>query len=276
LQFRGRADPKERVLSWLDYATLRDISADGTLISFDDWGSAAGASGLRKTDGSPPIKLGQYGEPILSSDAKQVLATNATTVNLVGFILLPTGVGEIKKVSVPGMQETASTGFMPDGKAIYYAGDDGHGWKMYIQEIPDGTPRAVTPVISVKRNHFEGHILSPDGRTFFARDLSERAGLYPIAGGQPRLIPGWLPEDIWVNRAVDGRSIYVYHDNKTSAPLYRVELTTGKRELVTTLAPSDAAGVTTILNVRISADGKAYGYSFSRELSDLFTVDGVR
>ncbi len=279
LQFRGAADKKERDLSWLDYATLRDISTDGSLISFDDWGSAAGASGLaflRKADGSPAIKLGQYGEPILSPDARQVLALNAITANLVGFILVPTGAGEIQKVNVPGMQETASTGFMPDGKAIYYAGDDGRGWKMYIQEIPGGTPRAVTPVISVKRNHFEGHILSPDGRTFFARDLSERGGLYPIAGGELRLIPGWLPEDIWVAWAADGRSAYVYHDDKTSAPLYRLELATGKRELITTLAPSDVAGVTTILNVRMTADGKTYGYSFARELSDLFLVDGVR
>jgi hypothetical protein len=130
LQFRGPADKKERDLSWLDYATLRDISPDGSLISFDDWGSAAGASGLaflRKTDGSPAIKLGQYGEPILSPDARQALALNATTVNLVGFVLLPTGVGEIEKVNVTVMQETTSQGFMPDGKAIYYAGDDGHG-----------------------------------------------------------------------------------------------------------------------------------------------------
>ncbi len=279
LQFRGPADKKERDLSWLDYATLRDISADGSWISFDDWGSAAGASGLaflRKTDGSPAIKLGQYGEPILSPDAKQVLASNTATVNLVGFVLLPTGVGEIQQVGVSGMQETTSMGFMPDGKAIYYAGDDGHGWKMFIQDIPGGTPRGVSPAISVKRNHFEGHYLSPDGRTFFSRDLSERGGLYPIAGGDPRVIPGWLPEDIWVAWAADGRSIYVYHDDKTSAPLYRLELATGKRELITTLAPSDPAGVTTIVNVRMTADGKTYGYSFSRELSDLFLVEGVR
>ena len=279
LQFRRPADKKERDLSWLDYATLRDISTDGSLISFDDWGSAAGASGLaflRKTDGSPAIKLGQYGEPILSPDAKQVLAINATTVNLVGFVLLPTGVGEIQKVNAPGMQETTSMGFMPDGKTIYYAGDDGHGWKMYIQDIPRGAPRAVTPVISVKRNHFEGHTLSPDGRTFFARDLSERGGLYPLAGGEPRLIAGWVLEDIWVAWAADGRSVYVYHDDKTSAPLYRLELATGKRELITTFAPSDVAGVTSIVNARVTADGKTYGYSFSRELSDLFLVDGVR
>ena len=279
LQFRGLADKKERDLSWLDYASLRDISSDGTLISFDDWGSAAGASGLafvRRTDGLPAIKLGQYSEPVLSPDAKQVLASNATTVNLAGFALVPTGVGEIQKINANGIQEVASMGFTPDGKAIYYAGDDGHGWKMYIQNISGGPPSSVTPPISLRRNHFEGHILSPDGQTFFARDLSERGGLYPITGGEPQLIPGWLPEDIWITWAADGRAVYVYHDDKTSAPLYRLELATGKRELITTLAPSDVAGVTTIVNVRMTADGKSYGYSFSRELSDLFLVDGVR
>jgi len=30
------------------------------------------------------------------------------------------------------------------------------------------------------------------------------------------------------------------------------------------------------VNARVTADGKAYGYSFCRELSDLFLVDGVR
>jgi hypothetical protein len=30
------------------------------------------------------------------------------------------------------------------------------------------------------------------------------------------------------------------------------------------------------VNARMTADGKTYGYSFSRELSDLFLVDGVR
>jgi eukaryotic-like serine/threonine-protein kinase len=188
LQFRGPTDKKERDLSWLDYASLRDISSDGTLISFDDWGSAAGASGLafvRRTDGSPAIKLGQYGEPVLSPDAKQVLASNATTVNLAGFALVPTGVGEIQKVNASGLQETASMGFTPDGEAIYYAGNDGHDWKIYIQSISGGAPRSVTPPISLQRNHAGGHILSPDGQTFFARDLSERGGLYPISGREP-------------------------------------------------------------------------------------------
>jgi Tol biopolymer transport system component len=119
-------------------------------------------------------------------------------------------------------------------------------------------------------------VLSPDGKFFFARDSNEGGGLYPIAGGEPRTMPGWQSEDIWITWSADGRSVYVYHDDKTSAPVYRLDLSTGKRELVATLAPSDSAGVTAIINVRMTADGKSYAYSFDRELSDPFLVEGVR
>jgi Tol biopolymer transport system component len=280
LQFRGPGDSKERDLSWLDYATLRDLSIDGTQVAFDDWGSAAGASSLayvRKTDGSAAIKLGAWYLPMLSPDGTRVLAHPASSVSGdASLALLPTGVGETQKLNTPGMQESWTMGFMPDGKAIYFAGNDGHGWRMYIEDVAGGAPRAVTPLISVRATHFESHVLSPDGKVFFARDLSERGGLYPIAGGDSRTIPGWQPEDIWITWSTDGRSAYVYHDEKNSAPVYRLDLSTGKRELVATLAPSDSAGVTAIINVRMTADGKTYAYSFERELSDLFLVEGVR
>jgi eukaryotic-like serine/threonine-protein kinase len=279
LQFRGAADTRERDLSWLDYAVLRDLSLDGTQVSFDDWGSAAGASGLaylRKTDGSSAIKLGQWGEPVLSPDGTKVFTFDSATVGTVRFALLPTGVGELQRLTAGADQQSASLGWMPDGKAIYFAGDDGKGWRMYIQDIAGGTARSVTPLISVKRNHFESHIVSPDGKLMFARDANGQGLLYPIAGGDPRTIPGWLPEDTWITWSADGRSAYVYHDDKTSAPVYRLDLATGKRELVATLAPGDPAGVTSVLNVRMTADGKTYAYSFLREMSDLFLVEGVR
>jgi hypothetical protein len=279
LQFRGPGDNKERDLSWLDYATLRDLSSDSTQISFDDWGSAAGATGLgyvRKTDGSSAIKLGQWGEPVLSPDGTKVLAFDSSAVGAAHFALLPTGAGEQQRLPSGADQEAISTGWMPDGKAIYFAGDDGKGWRMYIQDVAGGSARSVTPLISVKRNHHESHLVSPDGKLMFARDVNGRGLIFPIAGEEPRTIPGWLPEDIWITWSADGRSAYVYHDEKTSALVYRLDLATGKRELVNTLAPSDSAGVTSVLNVRMTADGKTYAYSFLREMSDLFLVEGAR
>ena len=279
LQFRAEKDAKERDFSWLDYAQLRDLSADGAQIVFDDWGSAAGASGLayvRKADGSPAIKLGEWSIPTISPDGTQVLAFEATAVGTSHPVLIPTGAGETHMLTSTLVQQSNAMGFMPDQNAVYFSDDDGHGWRMYIQEVAGGAARAVTPVISIRTHYFESHVVSPDGKLMFARDLRGKGVLYPIAGGEARLVPGWLPEDVWITWSTDGRSVYVYQDEKTSAPVYRIDLTTGKRDLVTTLAPSDSAGVTAIVSVRMTADGKTYAYSFSRELSDLFVVTGVR
>ncbi len=279
IQFRGPGDSIERDLSWLDYALLRDLSTDGKKVSFDDWGLAAGASGLaflRKTDGSPAIKLGTWGEPVLSPDASKVLAFDAAAIGSTAFDLLPTGVGEVQRLPTGGFEQCASLGFMPDGKAIYFACDDGHAWRMYLQDVAGGSPRPVTPPISVKRNHFESHLVSPDGKLMFARDAEGRGELFPVAGGEPRTIPGWSGEDMWITWSADGRSAYVYQDAKTSATVFRLDLSSGKREQLLRLAPSDPAGVTSVLNIRMTADGKTYAYSFSRELSDLFLVEGVK
>jgi hypothetical protein len=81
---------------------------------------------------------------------------------------------------------------------------------------------------------------------------------------------------IWITWSADGRSAYVYHDDKTSAPLYRLDVAAGKRQLVVTLTSRDTAAVAAVINVRLTPDARTYAYSFDRELSDLFLVEGVR
>jgi serine/threonine protein kinase/Tol biopolymer transport system component len=280
LQFRGPSDAKERDLSWLDYAQLRDLSADGSQIAFDDWGSAAGAVGLaylRKSDGSPAVKLGAWSAPALSPDGTRVFVSEASVVGQgIYLALLPTGVGETQTLKSTGLQQVGPKGFLPDGKSVYFAADDGHGWRMYIQDLVGGMPRTITPVISGRPSHFETQLASPDGKFIFAPEVDGKGGLYPVAGGERKIVPGWLPEDFWITWSADGHSAYVYHDEKTSATVYRLDLTTGKRDLVSSLAPSDPAGVTAVLNVRMTPDAKTYAYSYDLELSDLFIVENVR
>jgi hypothetical protein len=280
LQFRGAADSKERDLSWLDYAQLRDLSADGSQIAFDDWGSAAGAVGLayvRKSDGSPAVKLGAWSAPVFSPDGTRVLVSEATEVGHgIYLALLPTGAGETQKLKSTGLQQVGAKGFMPDGKSVYFSADDGHGWRMYVQDLADGVPRTITPVIAGRPSHFETQLASPDGKYIFAPDVDGKGSLYPVAGGERKIVPGWSPQDFWITWSADEHSAYVYHDEKTSAAVYKLDLATGKRVLVTTLAPSDPAGVTAVLNVRMTPDGKTYAYSYDLELSDLFIVENVR
>jgi Tol biopolymer transport system component/predicted Ser/Thr protein kinase len=279
VMFRGANEKSERKLSWLDYAQLRDITDDGKMVSIADWGQAAGASALgfvRKTDGSPAVKLGAWDEPVLSPDGTRVLAAEGSTIGRWTPSVVPIGVGEIQKFEVDGIQELQSLGWMPDGKSFYYAADDGHGFRMYMQDLAGGAPRAVTPVITVKSYYFETHLVSPDGKLLFARDTSGKAKLYPLSGGDARNVAGWMPDDVWITWAKGGREAYVFHDEKTSATVYRLDVTSGKRETVGKLAPADTAGVTSISNVLYTPDGKAYAYSDTQELSELFLVGGVR
>ena len=279
IMYRGANEKSERSLSWLDYAQLRDITDDGKMVSFADWGQAAGVSALafvRKTDGSPAVKLGTWDEPVLSPDGTRVLAVEGITVGTGKPSVVPIGVGEIHRFEVGAIQNVQSMGWMPDGKSFYYGADDGHGFRMYLQDLAGGPPRAVTPVITVKSYYFETHLVSPDGKFLVARDTNGKAKLYPLAGGAPQDVAGLMPDDVWITWSKDGKQAYVFHDEKTSATVYRLDLTTGKRQLVAKLAPADTAGVTSISNVLYTSDGKAYAYADTQELSELFMATGVK
>jgi hypothetical protein len=56
----------------------------------------------------------------------------------------------------------------------------------------------------------------------------------------------------------------------------RLDLATGHRELVRTLRPADASGVTDVGAIRMTPDAKAYAYSFVRNLADLYVVEGLK
>ena len=279
MQFRGPRDAKERDLSWLDGPLVADLTANGEYLAFTEVGWASGGLYLayeRKTDGSPAVRLGEGSWPMFSPDGKWVLTSELALTTPSKLILLPTGPGGARGLNTEGIRQFLSYGWMPDGKQVYFSGNDGHEWRCYVQDIEGGAPRAITPVLSMKRPYSESHTISPDGKFVFARDISGKATLYPLAGGESHALPGWLPEDIWITWSADGRSAYVFHDDKTSAPVYRLDVARGSRALVATLGPHDSAGVTGFISVILTPDGKSYSYSHNRNLSDLFLVEGMR
>jgi len=280
--FGGVNTGRERDVSWLDAAVLSDISPDGQYLAFGEYGEAAGhqlISYVEKTgESAPPVNLGIGYTPVLSPDQNWVLVSlyQPPPPPPSHLALLPVGAGTARDLKPFGIEEFAILGWMPGGKEIYFAGNDGRDWRMYVQDISGGKPRAFTPAISVAPLSSVGDVVSPDGKFCFARDVDGKGWLYPLDGKPPRSIPGLAPEDIWVNWSADGHSVYVYRDKHTHAPMFRLDLATGKRQLVTTLAPKDPVGLVGIVPVRITPDGKNYAYSYNRSLSDLFLVDGLK
>jgi hypothetical protein len=103
---------------------------------------------------------------------------------------------------------------------------------------------------------------------------------YPVAGGEPRAVPGLREGDMPLRYDRDGRFIFVREptpDEPTRGLVVRLDVRTGRREPWKDLRPANPAGVSNILPwIRLSADGRAHAFSYERTLSNLYVVQGLR
>jgi Tol biopolymer transport system component len=268
-------DARERDLSWLDYSFVGDISADGRTLLFDEEGAAGGANYtvyIRKADRSPVVRLGDGSAVALSPDGQWALAGLSTPDPV--LVLLPTGAGGPKRVPMEGVTPSQAATWMPDGKSILVAANAaGAGTRLFLLGLAGGKPRAVTK--EGIETAFPGFAISSDGARIVAVGPDHRGMLITVASGEARPIAGIGDEEFPLRFSSDGRSLYVWKRD-IPARVFRVDIETGRRELWKELMPVDPAGVERISNVVVTPDGKFYAYTFARQLSDLFVVEGLR
>src|SRR6202035_3225027 len=191
-------EAKQRDLSWLDYSYPAGLSGDGKTLLFDEEGGggslAYSKSGglsyavyVRKTDGSPAVLLGEGGALALSPDGKSVLSqTQDTPAQL---RLLTTGAGEARDLTKDQMNHTWARWF-PDGKRILFSGNEpGQGVRLYAYDLATGKSQPVTPE-GVDGNAF---FVSPDSQSIAGIGPDRKGYLYPVAGGEARVIAGLNP-----------------------------------------------------------------------------------
>jgi Tol biopolymer transport system component len=273
---RGRmgGDKEEQDYSWLDGTTPTLFSPDGRFFTFSegaDGGGSRGETYLRRTDGSPPVRLGAGGPLTISPDGKWVVCMNNSFPR--ELRLVPTGAGEARALKRGRVNDLQWAYYLPDGKRIVVLGSEkDRPTRLWVQDLPDGEPRPFTP---------EGttiFAITPDGR--FVAGLSSQAGalpaLYPVDGGPPRSIPGIANDDAPVRFTPDERFLFVREAAGLPARVARLDLTTGSKHAWLSLAPPDRAGVAGIAVVDVTADGRSYLYDYWRSLSDLYVVDGLR
>jgi len=227
------------------------------------------AAYLRNTDGSPAIRLGEGSGLSLSPDGKWALAR--LNVSPSPLLLYPTGVGEIKQLKGDRLNHIAAA-FLPDGKRFVFTGTEpGHGIRLYLESLDDFTPHAVS---------LEGVgsaiVLSPDGRLVATRGPDQKVYLFPVEGGEAKLVPGMQPGEIATAWSSDGRSLFVMARGQVPAQVFRVDVSNGQRTFWKTVEPADAAGIDTIGRLVMSADNKSYVYAYVRILSDLYLVEGLK
>jgi serine/threonine protein kinase len=268
---------QEHDWSWFDYSFLNNISPGGGNLLFSE-ASTASAGGslysvfLRRTDGSPAVRLGDGRGEDISPDGKWVLTLVPTSPPQLS--LLPTGAGEPRMLSRDSIDYQRAWWF-PDGKRILVAGSDrGHSTRLYVRDLDGGKLQPLTPEnIEVSVGH---DILSPDGKWIAISEAGQNARLYPVDGGEPRPISGVAEGDVPIQWTADGRSLYVRRWDEMPARVFRLDLGTGRRELWKQIMPADRTGVIDIRGILPTPDGRAYAYSYLRILSELYVVEGLK
>ncbi len=273
--FGGQGLERERDLAWLDTSDAVDLSADGKTLLFR---TENARMYLRGTDGGPIVRLGE-GEPFsLSPDGQWVLMRTAGSEFLT---LLPTGPGEPRNVSIPGLTGIFNPRphWFPDGRHLVISAKRGkEDRRCFLADLEGGVPLPVSP---------EGTGLgkglncwpSPDGKWVTTREGDDKLVLYPVGSGEPRRVGGLEANDRMIDWSSDSRWIYVYPlTRQWPIRVYRFDTETGRRELWKELVPADAAGLDEPQGtvIRVTPDGKYYVFSVMRILADLFVGDRVQ
>jgi Tol biopolymer transport system component len=257
-----------RDLSWLDYSIARDLSSDGKTIVFSESGAAGGSIFgiyLRRTDGSPAIRLGDGTTEALSPDGRWVLSVPRTRRSEI--VMLPTGPGQPRVITHDTMIKRNAR-WLPDGKRILYtANETGQDPRIFIVSIDGGHPLPITPPLVI------GALPTPDGMAVLGRAADRKFYLFPIAGGTPRLVSTLQSGDVPVRFADDGRSLFVTTFGKMPALLTKVDLATGARTAWKEAMPADTAGLMNVGPILVTPDGKNTVYSYTKLLSDLYLME---
>src|SRR6266852_4509786 len=274
-------DAKQHDLSWLDYTYPADISSDGKTLLFDEEGGGGSldyskSGGLsyavyvRKTDGSPAVLLGEGGAVSLSPDGKWVVAQ--TQVSPSQLKLLTTGAGEAKDLTKGNINHSWSHWF-PDGKRVLFSGNEpAKGVRLYVYDLASGKSQPITPE-GVNGTAF---VISPDSQLVAGIGPDQKGYLFPVAGGEPRVIPGLNPGEQPITFSTDGGSLYIYQPGELPARVDRLDVHTGQRTLWKQLVPSDPAGVETIGPILMTPDAKTCVFGYHRMLADLYLVEGLK
>ncbi|HKB71649.1 MAG TPA: protein kinase [Thermoanaerobaculia bacterium] len=262
----------EKDLSLLDWSRMRDLSADGKMLLFDETGEGGGANGavyLRKADGSPAVRLGDGLAKQISPDGKWVLSVTLTPSRRI--VLLPVRTGKLREIDSHGITPHEAIWTPTPGRILVTGNEPGRGGRLYVQDLDGGPPTAITP-----EGMGEGlGPISPDGKWVVAQGVDHAFYLYPLEGGEPKAIPGLSPDDRPICWTPVGQDLYVFRRGTLPSPVFLLELATGRKQPIKELMPPDSAGVVEIISVHVTPDAASYAYSYHRILSDLFLVEGI-
>jgi eukaryotic-like serine/threonine-protein kinase len=265
----------ERDLSWLDWSTAADLSADGQTILFYEWGEGVAAIPnvyVRRADGSEPVRLGQGKALALSPDGRWALTLQEGPPPR--LVAMPTGTGTVKPLPGEGLTDFYWARWFRDGGRILIVASDASAIpRSYIQHIETGKldPIGEPGMLAV--------LPSPSGRSVLIADPLGAYLLWPLDGGRPVTLKGITTADRPVQWSPDGKFLYLRRADGLTLSIDRYNLGTGERQHWKKLVARDPAGIIGIASGRgelaMTPDGRGYVFTYWKVIRNLFLAGGL-
>jgi eukaryotic-like serine/threonine-protein kinase len=267
----GRTDDLD--LSWLDQSVTSTISRDGRLLGLTDastFASADYASIVRKTDGSPAVKLGDGWVSDFTPDGQWVVTVVPSTPPQLR--LYPVGAGETRRLDFgafealsdahvwgPGADSTLACGTM-----------SGHVPRCYLRTTSASAWRPVTD------DGVDHAFVSPDGHLVLTTSPDGSNRLYDLRTVSGRPVHGLRAADRVLRWSPDGKALWVWRADTLPIVIERVDIATDQRVRLTTFIPQSGEGLRRTADVGLADDPRIYSYGSVVERSRLFVIEGAR
>jgi len=252
-------------------STTRWISDDGTSVAIVDQATPTYSSYLRKAGGEP-VLLGEGQPHGVSRDGRWLLALPLSGSPL---LLHPTGAGQTRKLPNPDNLVFDSAAWVPDSRHVVMFGQAQGGMSRgYVQSIDGDPPRPFTPE-GVRSARWWLLPVSPDGTRVVAIGKDGKQAVMRLSDGESTVIPGLQDDELIVQWLADGRSVLAARGGGQPWRVDRLNLSTAQRTPALEVGVPDAAGLRLSV-LAIAPDGRHYVHAYSRLLTDLYVVRGLR
>ncbi|MGA2421853.1 MAG: protein kinase [Candidatus Acidiferrum sp.] len=265
---------EERDISWLDNSYNPRLSRDGSQILFTDQSVLAGVDYsvyLRKSGGSAPVRIGSGGFGTdISPDAKWALLIlpDALDNNLQ---IVPTGAGQPTSLHWENFRAIWGSWF-PDSEHLLLIGHSGETRGLFITDRHGAPPK----FLSLTARNVRPEV-SSDGKSVLVGDPESHTGVFTIATSTFKPIPGMLPNESVVAWTSDPQRVFTQLQTPTGLNIYKLELTSGKRELWQAIVPKEQVGLRPMNNeIAITPDGHWMAYAYRTQLSQLYRSDTLK
>ena len=277
-EFQIHAHPPGRVddlnLSWLDQSVTSVMSRNGRLLGLTDaseFASADYASIVRKTDGSPAVRLGDGWVTDFTPDAQWVVAVVPSTPPQLR--LYPVGAGDTRRLDLGAFETlTDARVWGPDADSTLACGTmSGHVPRCYLRTSSADVWR---PVTGDGTDH--GH-MSPDGQLVLTTSTDGSNHLYDLRTGTARSVQGLRGGEQVIRWSPDGKSLWVWQPDTLPVAVDRVDIAAGQRARLTTFDPQTGGqGMMRVVDVSLADDPRVYSYGIVVQTSQLFVIEGAR